>query len=128
MRKIILITCLAICAAPAVAGKKAEISGLELQQIQSRDLEGSYDVVFPSVVTVLQDGGYRIQSADKNSGLVTGQASTNSVTTLNIFWGWGKKKRTPVVSAFIEPRGPQITRIRLSFVLATTKNRIYGMA
>jgi hypothetical protein len=118
--------CLAL-AAPAVAKKQPEVSGLALQQIQSRDYEASKETTFPAVMTVLQDSGYRIQAADKDTGLITGVASTKSVTTYNIFWGLGKKKRTPAVSAFIEGRG-QGSRIRLSFVLATSKNRIYGVA
>lgn len=60
--------------------------------------------------------------------MITGQASTDSKTTFNIFWGLGKKKKTPVVSAFIEPRGPNIARVRLSFVMSETKSRIYGVA
>lgn len=117
-----LITC-----APAEAKKRPEISGLALQQIQSRDFEVTKEISFPAVMTVLQDSGYRIGDADKDTGLITGTASTKSVTTYNIFWGLGKKKRTPVVSAFIEDRG-RGSRIRLNFVLSTAKNRIYGQA
>jgi len=103
-----------------------QLSSLALQQIQSRDYEAGKDVSFPAVMTVLQDSGYRIAEADKDTGLITGTASTKSVTTYNIFWGLGKKKRTPVVSAFIEDRGKG-SRVRLNFVLTTSKNRIYGV-
>jgi hypothetical protein len=113
---------------PALAkNRQPELSSVALQQIQSRDYEVSKEIAFPAVMTVLQDSGYRIQAADKDTGLITGVASTRSVTTYNIFWGLGKKKRTPAVSAFIETRGTG-TRIRLSFVLATSKSRIYGVA
>lgn len=112
--------------APADAKKQPQISGLELQQIQSRDYEVGKDVSFPAVMTVLQDSGYRIAEADKDTGLITATASTKSVTTYNIFWGLGKKKRTPVVSAFIEDRG-RGSRVRLNFVLSTSKSRIYGV-
>jgi hypothetical protein len=112
---------------PAQAKKPPEISGLALQQIQSRDFEVAKEISFPAVMTVLQDSGYRIGDADKDTGLITGTASTKSVTTYNIFWGLGKKKRTPVVSAFIEDRG-RGSRVRLNFVLSTAKNRIYGQA
>ena len=114
------------CSALSADAKEGKPSGLELQQIQSRDFEASYDSVFPSVVTVLQDAGYRIQSADKNSGLITGVASTKSKLTYG-FGGWGKKKKTPVVSAFVEARGSAASRVRLSFVMAKTKSSLYGM-
>lgn len=110
----------------AVAAKDKKPSGLALQQIQSRDFDANYDSVFPSVVTVLQDAGYRIQSADKNSGLITGVASTKSKLSYGLT-GWGKKKKTPVVSAFVEARGTSAARVRLSFVMAKTKSSLYGM-
>src|SRR5262245_30329850 len=111
---------------PVLAKKQPEVSGLALQQIQSRDYEAPKEVTFPAVMTILQDSGYRIEAADKDTGLITGVASTKGVTTYNIFWGFGKKKRTPTVSAFIENRGAG-SRIRLNFVLSTTKSRIYGV-
>lgn len=110
----------------AEAKKQPQVSGLALQQIQSRDFEVGKDISFPAVMTVLQDSGYRIAEADKDTGLITGAASTKSATTYNIFWGFGKKKKTPVVSAFIEDRG-QGSRVRLNFVLTTSKSRIYGV-
>jgi formylmethanofuran dehydrogenase subunit E-like metal-binding protein len=115
-----------ILAAPAESKKRGP-EGLELQQMQSREFETTYDVVFPAVVTVLQDAGYRIQGADKNSGLVTGTASTKSGMSYNLFVGFGRSKKTPVVSAFIEARGPRMTRVRVSFVMAKTKSSMYGM-
>lgn len=111
---------------PAHAAKKPALSGLELQQIQSKDFEVGKDVSFPSVMTVLQDEGYRILSADKDTGLITGQGSSKGKLTYNILWGLGNKKRSPVVSAFIEQVGPNVSRIRLSFVMAVTKGGIYG--
>lgn len=120
---------LLLVSSPALAkDDKKELTGLELQQIQSRDFEVGTDVLFPAVMTVLQDSGYRILSADKDTGLISAQASTESKTTYNIFWGFGKKKKTPVVSAFIENRGPTISRVRLNFVLSETKSRVYGVS
>jgi hypothetical protein len=59
----------AALSAPAAAEKKPQVSGLELQQVQARDMETTIDVAFPAVMTVLQDADYRIQSADKATGL-----------------------------------------------------------
>ena len=102
MRRVITVSlaACAIVAGPAEAKKKPEISSLALQQMQSRDYEVPKAVTFPSVMTILQDAGYRIESADKDTGLITGVASTSSKTTYNFFWGFGQKKRTPVVAAF----------------------------
>lgn len=109
------------------ARKPPQIAGLELQQMQSREYETSNAISFPAVMTVLQDSGYRILSADKDTGLITGSASTNSHMNYNLLLGFGRSKKTPMVSAFIEPRGGG-SRIRLSFVMAKTKSSIYGMS
>ena len=131
MKKILGAAALIACASVTTADAKdkpAQLSGLELQQIQAGDFEAPVEVSFPSVMTVLQDSGYCVENASKETGLISGIASTQSKTTLNLFWGWGSKKRTPVVSAFIESRGPNMSRIRLNFVMATAKSRGYGIS
>jgi hypothetical protein len=115
-------------ASPAMAQKKKKgaPTALELQQLQSRDIEGSKEMVFGAVMTILQDSGYRIQAADKDSGLITGISSTKSKLTWSPFVGIGKSKKSPVVSAFVESRSPTITNVRLSFVMAKVKSNLYG--
>lgn len=128
MRKMLIFGALAVSVCSPVLAKKApQVSPLEMQQMQMREFEVRKEISFPAVMTVLQDAGYRIEQADKDTGLITGMASTKSKLTYNLFWGMGKKKNTPVVSAFIEDRG-RGSRVRLNFVLSTTKNRIYGHA
>jgi hypothetical protein len=114
----------AIAAAPfsGLLAKKPQLSGLALQQIQSRDFEASKSVTFPAVMSVLQDDGYRIGSADRDTGLITGSASTKTKMTWLPFIGFGSSKKTPVVSAYIEDRGPNISRVRLSFVMGKISN------
>lgn len=113
----------ATVSASAGASKPPQLTGLELQQIQSRDMETSPAIAFPAVMTVLQDSGYRIQAADKDTGLISATGSSSSKMTYNIWYGMGKKKDVPIVSAFIEPRGKQHTRIRLNFVMSSGKSR-----
>jgi hypothetical protein len=110
---------LAIAAVPqaSFAKKKLDMSALQIQEMQTKDLEADKSTSFSAVMTVLQDSGYRIGSADKETGLITGIASTNSKTTWMPFVGFGKSKKTPVVSAFIEDISPTTTKVRLSFVM-----------
>jgi hypothetical protein len=129
MRRIVLVASVigaSLAISPAFAKKQPEISGLALQQMQSRDYEINKSVSFPAVMTVLQDSGYRIQSADKDTGLITATASTKSKTTWVPFVGFGKSKKTPVVSAFIEDRG-RGSRVRMNFILAKSRKGAYGM-
>ena len=91
--------------------------------IAVRDFEANVDVLFPSIVTVLQDSGYRITEADRVSGFISGVGSAEQKTTYNIWWGLGKKKKVPMVSVFVEQRGPNIARARLNFVMSEGKSR-----
>jgi len=118
---------LALCVgAPVCAKDKKTWSSLELQQLQSREIEASKEQVFGAVMSVLQDSGYRIQAADKDTGLITGVASTKSKMTWKPFVGFGKSKKSPIVSAFIEQRSPTMTRVRLSFVMGKMSSTMYG--
>jgi len=105
------------------AAQQISPNGMALQQIQAKDFEAPLSVVFPAVMTVFQDSGFRITSADKTTGLITAVGSTEGRWTFNIWWGLGRKKETPIVSAFIEERGGTLTRARLNFVMSTGKTR-----
>lgn len=128
MRKIIVAAFVAAAtlgANPAIAKKAPQLSPLAIQQMQIRDFEVGKNITFPAVVTILQDSGYRIQEADKDTGLITASASTKSKLTWAPFVGFGRSKKSPVVSAFIEDRG-RGSRVRINFVMAKTKNGAYG--
>lgn len=127
MQKFISVATAFLIVSSTAVAKDRQISGLELQQMQSRDFAVGKSISFPAVMTVLQDSGYRIAAADRDTGLITGSASTKSHATWVPFVGFGRSKKTPVVSAFIEERGAG-SRVRLSFVLAKTKNGMYGMS
>jgi len=115
----------AFSGAAQAADKKSQMSTLELQAVQSHDFEAPKDEVFGAVMTVLQDAGYRIQAGEVQTGLITGVGSSQAKLTYNLFWGFGKKKLSPMVSAFIEKMGPG-SRVRLNFVMAKVKSTVYG--
>lgn len=106
--------------------KTPEMTPLQIQAMQSRDIEGSYKTVFASLMSVLQDAGYRIENADRDTGLVTGVGSSKGKLTYNLFTGFGKSKKSPIVSAFAEEINANTTRVRLNFVMAKIKSNGYG--
>lgn len=127
MRKILVAAAIISAASsPLMAKDKEKISTLALQQMQSREFEVTKDEAFAAVMTVLQDSGYRIGSADRDTGLITGAASTKTSTTWMPFVGFGKKKKTPVVSAYVEGRGPNVARVRLNFVMTKNVANTFG--
>ncbi len=107
--------------------KKPELTPLEIQSLQQRNLETSKDVAFASVVSVFQDLGYTITSADKDTGLINGESlakSDSDVSGAELLLDLladeddaydvvtVQTKATAFVESFTEGQ----TRVRLSFV------------
>lgn len=116
---------LAVAQTPAIAKDKVEMSPLQLQAMQTKEFEAAKEPVFASVMSVLQDAGYRIENADLATGLITGIGSSKGKMVYSLWSGFGKSKKTPIVSTYIEQIGG-ITRVRLNFVMAKIKSSIYG--
>ena len=116
---------MALGSVPALAKDKVELSPLQLQSMQTKDFEGSKETVFASVMTVMQDAGYRIENADLATGIITGIGSSKGKMVYSLWSGFGKSKKTPIVSAYIEQIG-STTRVRLNFVMAKIKSSLYG--
>jgi hypothetical protein len=104
----------------AFAARQPNLSPLQIQEMQSRQFEVEYEVLFSSVVSVLQDSGYRIDSADRYSGFIRGTAP--SKTRLGFFVD---KKDTSIVSVFVEKIATKMQNVRLNFVLTSERN--YGL-
>jgi hypothetical protein len=116
---------LALATPVAAKDKAPELSPLQLQAMQTKDFEAQKEAVFASVMTVMQDAGYRIENADLATGLITGIGSSKGKMTYSLWSGFGKSKKTPIVSSYIEQIGPT-TRVRLNFVMAKVKSTLYG--
>jgi hypothetical protein len=117
---------IALGSAPTYAkDKKVELSPLQLQSMQTKDFEANKELVFASVMTVMQDAGYRIENADLATGIITGIGSSKGKMVYSLWSGFGKSKKTPIVSSYIEQIGP-MTRVRLNFVMAKVKSSLYG--
>ncbi|MCA8837277.1 MAG: hypothetical protein K0U66_06950 [Gammaproteobacteria bacterium] len=100
--------------------KQPELTSLDKQALQTRMFKSTKVILFASVVSVLQDLGYNINTADKDSGFINA-ISPQTVTSSagqKIFFGTTEQENTKV-TAFIEEL-PQGTRVRLTF-LRTTK-------
>jgi hypothetical protein len=128
LKKAVLIAgiLLATLGTHGAVAKKIAPTALELQQLQIREFEGTRTQVFGAVMSVLQDSGYRIQAADKDTGLITGISSTKSKLTWAPFVGFGKSKKSPFVSVFIEDGAPGKMRVRMSFVMGKVRSNGFG--
>lgn len=76
-------------------------------------------------MTVLLDSGYRIENGNLETGLITGVGTGKSKMTWLPFVGFGRSKKTPAVTAFIEQIGGT-THVRLNFVMAKVSQNSFG--
>lgn len=103
---------------------KVNLTPLDIQSMQSRNYEHGKDIVFPSVMSVFQDLGYSINSADINTGLITAESAADSDKALKFWLGITKVSQTKA-NAFIEEIGNE-TKVRINFVVTKKKSFGYG--
>jgi len=89
--------------------------------MQIRDFNGKKDVVFPAVVSVFQDLGYNIKSADIATGFVNAESPS---TGKKGFWGHRYSRRT-TATAFVRSVGTKV-QVRLNFVFTEVDSSIDG--
>lgn len=104
---------------------KPELTPLEIQAIQSRDYEESERIVFPSVMSVFQDLGYTIKTADRDTGFITAEGATEAGSRWMLFEGLSKTAARSLATAFIE-RVKGFTRVRINLVIKNTESSYYG--
>lgn len=129
MRKIYIACAAALAlasAGPAFAGKKPELTPMQIQAMQQKEFEAPKAALFSSVIDVLQDLGYTVASADMNTGFITAESATVNKTG---FWdamayqtGSGNTRAT----AFIEQMPSGMTRVRLNFVNSKSLSSRWG--
>ena len=100
------------------------LTPLEIQSMQSRSYDHPKDVVFPSVMSVFQDLGYSINSADMATGLITAESTAASDKAMKFWLGITKVSQTKA-NAFIEEISGQ-TKVRINFVITNKKSFGYG--
>lgn len=101
------------------------MSSLAIQAFQKKEFETPKKIAFSSVISVLQDLGYIIKSADFNTGLITGNSPTKSESTG--FMTEVSHMSNTGVTAFVEEFGTNRSSIRLNFVAVKESSSETGM-
>ena len=70
------------------------LTPLEMQSMQSRSYDTGKEIVFPSVMSVFQDLGYTINSADIETGLITAESTAESDQMMKFWLGVTKVSQT----------------------------------
>lgn len=104
---------------------KPPLNPLDIQALQSREFEQSKPIVFSSVMSVFQDLGYIVKSADLNTGFITAESaakggnSSLSIAMVSSSLSGVSEVRQTKATAFIEEIGA-FTKVRLNFVSSRT--------
>lgn len=131
MKKILALTAFALAlsvgsAPPAYAGKKAELTPMELQSIQAREFEVDKATAFSAVMSVIQDLGYTLESADVSSGFITASSPNENKTNFFEALGGIQSHGNTMMTAFLMQMPNGMTKIRLNFVNSKKSSGSWG--
>ena len=100
------------------------LTPLEIQSMQTRTYDNKKEVVFPSVMSVLQDLGYSIKVADINTGLITAVSTAKSNAAMKFWLGIAEVSQTNADSFIEEINGR--TKVRINFINVVKQSSAYG--
>lgn len=116
-----VIACLISCESLAPPPQKTP---LEIKAIQTRSFDHDYNITFRSTLSVFQDLGYIIKSADINTGFIQADGVSKSDEALKILFGATHTSQVRA-TGFVEQIGKK-TQIRLNFVHSIESSTAYG--
>ena len=102
---------------------KSTKTSLELQSIQKKEFDTSYKTAFASTLSVFQDKGYVISTADSTTGFITANSHKKSGFILFV----GQSIEYIKATVFIETMPSKKIAIRLNFVNHQDTSSGYGM-
>ena len=124
MKKVLVLLFISFIVVGCSTTNTPKMTPMEIQSLQTRDFETSKDIAFPSVVSVFQDIGYTISSADIASGLIVAESTADSDFASKFWLGVTNVKQTKA-NAFVEQIG-EMTKVRINFVNTQTTSNWYG--
>lgn len=124
MKLKLLLTAFTMTLLTACMQQVPTMTPLEIQSMQTRSFNATYNVTFSSTMSVFQDLGYTVNSADKDTGLISAESATDSNAAALFLTGTSVTNQTKA-TAFIEKiRGK--TLVRLNFVQKVETSSGYG--
>jgi hypothetical protein len=124
---VLLAAALTIAPGSVLAKKKPpQLTPMELQALQQKEFETSKETLFASVMSVFQDLGYTIDSADLPTGFITASSvTTNKSNFGEALFGIAASGNTRA-TAFVEKMSNGMARVRLNFQNTKTLSGAYG--
>lgn len=131
MKKIILpMLCALVLSACQTAPVQSAKTSLEIQAIQSKTFDADKATTFKSVMSVLQDLGYVVNSASLETGFITAESPTvkdkSGGAVFDALFGGIRTEVKTAVTASVEDLVPTSTKVRLNFVYKKARSGAYG--
>lgn len=111
------------------------LTPLEIQSLQTREFQHDKAIVFASTMSVFQDLGYIVSSADLATGLITTESPATSdraafparftILPELMVWSDVTSVMQTKATAFIEQIGNR-SRVRLNFVVTRQASSVHG--
>lgn len=122
-KNLLIILLLAFVVTGCETVPKSTKTPLELQAIQSKEFETSKKIGFAATLSVFQDVGYTINSANIDTGLITAKSPTKQDFVIFV----GQRMKDVKATAFVEEITPGRTKVRVSLVNSSETSSGYGM-
>lgn len=120
-----VLSSLVLFSGPAIAGKPA-MTPLEIQALQSKEFGASKEDTFSAVLSVFQDLGYQVDTADVNSGFITASSATVAKTSFFEAMAGVTASGNTKATATIQKMPDGQTKVRLNFLNKRSESSRYG--
>lgn len=110
----------------ATTGGHADMTSLEIQAFQKHEFEAPERAVFGAVLSVFQDLGYIVESADRDTGFITAASASTNKTGFWEAMGNQSSSGQTRVTAFVEEIRENLVTVRLNFVDTKNTSSLYG--
>ena len=124
--RVVIVAGYCIAFAGCVTPPEVAPTSLQLQSFQAKEFETTKVIAFGSVLSVFQDLGYIVASADRETGFITAASPAgNKANVWEVLAGTTSSVQTRA-TAFVEEIRPGFASIRLNFVDARRQSSMYG--
>jgi hypothetical protein len=124
----ILFMALTVSFTGCATAPKASQTALAVQAFQTKEFDTTKALAFSSTLSVFQDLGYIVQSADKDTGFITASSPAGNKTSFLEALGGVSSSGQTKATAFVEEVRSGFATVRLNFVDAKTSSSAYGQS
>jgi len=110
------------------AAPQQQPTSLQIQAFQTKEFESPKATAFAAVVSVFQDLGYIVESADRDTGFITAGSPTSNKTGFWEAMGGVSSSGQTRATAFVEEIRHGFTTVRLNFLNTKKRSSLYGQS